>query len=103
METRQWPAAESALLEYLWNRPSGMEGASACESFARVCVMVHKAPIAMEWLEIAIDNPDIDEIWKSQASKPFENTSPDLSTGPGIPAGSVRSGSTALKWRVPGI
>ncbi|MBN1879379.1 hypothetical protein JW823_04640 [bacterium] len=59
MKSQDWQKAEASLLDFLWRNPSGTDGISACEMFAKVCVIVHKAPIAMEWLEIAINNPDI--------------------------------------------
>lgn len=59
MASRQWSKAEAALMDYLWRNPSGIQGASACELLARVSVIVHKAPIAMEWLETVLNNPDV--------------------------------------------
>ncbi len=55
----QWTTAEASLLKYIWFDPYGKEGIRAAELLSRLCVMVHKAPQAMEWLEIAIANQKI--------------------------------------------
>lgn len=57
----QWASAEASLLKFVWNDPFGKEGIRAAELLSRLCIIAHKAPEAMEWLEIALENPTISE------------------------------------------
>jgi hypothetical protein len=59
IEHSQWTKAEAELLLALWKNPSGQFGIDAAKLLARVNVIGHKAPQAMEWLETALANPEI--------------------------------------------
>ncbi len=59
LQNRQWTGAEAYLLNELLRSRSGRPAVDAAETLARVCVFIHKAPMAMEWLEFALDNPAV--------------------------------------------
>jgi hypothetical protein len=61
IQSGQWTKAEASLLKFLWNDPYGKDGALAAEMLSRVSVLTHKASRAMEWIETAIQNPDVSE------------------------------------------
>ncbi len=59
IESGNWEKAEARLLFALWTNPSGTYGIEAAKLLARMNIITHKAPQAMEWLEMALNNPDI--------------------------------------------
>lgn len=61
IKSGQWTKAEASLLKFFWNNPFGSEGVLAAEKLSRVSVLTHKASRAMEWLETAIQNPEVSE------------------------------------------
>lgn len=72
VQDQNWSAAEAYLLNQLWQCRSGNRAVEAAERLARICVFVHKGPMAMEWLEFAAAGTEISPAEKSRIHNNLE-------------------------------
>jgi len=73
LENQQWQDAESYLLAELLRCRSGEQAVQAAENLARVSIFLHKAPMAMEWLEWAADHPVLTPQEREQTLRRIRN------------------------------
>ncbi|MBN1296315.1 hypothetical protein JXA80_06015 [bacterium] len=48
---QDWTRAESVLLRNIWDCQTCSDSTTVLETLGRICIYLHKAPMAMEWLE----------------------------------------------------